>query len=159
MKMKIALGADPFGLELKDKVKAHLQALGHEVVDLGGSKAQEVPYYAIARDVGRRVAAGDVDRGVLCCGSGMGVAIIANKVRGVYAAVCEDVMAARNARSINNANVLTLGGMITAETRANQIVDAFLETEFKSGWDGELRDFLEESMDHIERLEDEEYGQ
>jgi ribose 5-phosphate isomerase B len=155
--MKIALGADPFGLDLKERIKRHLQEHGHTVVDVGGSAGAERPYYEVAREVGRIVGRGELDRGILFCGSGMGMAILANKVKGVYAAVCEDVSAATNARAINNANVLALGGLVTAEARARQIVDAFLTTRFTNGM-GELTPFLERSMGEIARIEDEEFG-
>jgi ribose 5-phosphate isomerase B len=151
--MKIGIGADPFGVGLKAAVKEHLEGAGHECVDLGGSEDEERTYYDVAHELGGRVARGELERGVLVCGTGMGMAIIANKHPGVYAAVCEDASTAVKARSINNANVLTLGELVTASFRACEIVDAFLETEFKSGWDPEIQDFLDRSMTDIGRLE------
>ena len=94
MVMKIALGADPFGLELKEAVKKHLLALGHECMDLGGTADEARVYYEVAHNLARVVGSGICDRGVLVCGTGMGMAIIANKHPGVYAAVCEDPSAA-----------------------------------------------------------------
>ena len=85
------------------------------------------------------------------------MAIIANKHPNVYAAVCEDPSTATKARSINNANVLTMGGMVTASYKAKEIVDAFLTTEFKSGWDEEIQAFLDRSMVDIQRIESEEF--
>ena len=155
--MKIGLGADPFGLELKEAVKQHLLALGHECVDLGGTANEARPYYEVAHELAGKVDSGECDRGVLVCGTGMGMAIIANKHPNVYAAVCEDPSAATKARSINNANIVTLGGMVTAPYKAKEIVDAFLSTEFKSGWDEEIQAFLDRSMIEIQRIESQEF--
>ncbi|HXV83163.1 MAG TPA: RpiB/LacA/LacB family sugar-phosphate isomerase [Candidatus Binatia bacterium] len=155
--MKIGLGADPFGLELKEAVKQHLLALGHECVDLGGTADQARPYYEVAHDLAKKVGSGEFERGILTCGTGMGMTIVANKHRNVYAVVCEDPSAAVKARSINNANILTLGGMITAPYKAKEIIDAFLGTTFKSGWDNEIQAFLDRSMLEIERIESEEF--
>ena len=128
-------------------------------MDLGGSAAEERAYYDVAHDLAGLLGAGELERGVLVCGTGMGMAIVANKHPGVYAAVCEDPGAAAKARSINNANVLTLGGMLTAPARAREIVDAFLATEFKSGWKPDVQAFLERSMEDIRRIEGEAFGE
>jgi ribose 5-phosphate isomerase B len=156
--MKIGIGADPFGIGLKETVKEHLESKGHECVDLGGAAGEDRSYYDVAHELGGRIASGEIERGVLVCGTGMGMAIIANKHPGVYAAVCEDASSAAKARSINNANVLTLGELVTAPFRAREIVDAFLDTEFKSGWDADTRSFLDRSMVDIDRLERETFG-
>lgn len=151
--MKIAVGADPFGMALRDVVKTHLEANGHRCIDLGGTSENERPYYEVADDLGGRISKGEFDVGVLVCGTGMGMAIIANKHRGVYAAVCEDASTAVRARSINNANVLTLGAMVTAEFKAKEIVDSFLATSFKSGWSADIQSFLDESMVRVAEIE------
>jgi len=155
--MKIGLGADPFGLALKETVKQHLLEQGHECLDLGGTADEACPYYEVAHALAGKVASGECDRGILVCGTGMGMAIIANKHPHVYAAVCEDPSAAAKARSINNANVLTMGGMVTASYKANEIVDAFLTTTFRNGWDDEIKAFLDRSMVEIQRIESEEF--
>jgi ribose 5-phosphate isomerase B len=155
--MKIGLGADPFGLELKEAVKQHLLALGHACVDVGGTADEARPYYEVAHELARKVGSGEYDRGILVCGTGMGMAIIANKHPNVYAAVCEDPSAATKARSINNANIVTLGGMVTTPYKAKKIVDAFLTTEFKSGWDEAIQAFLDRSMVEIQRIESDEF--
>jgi ribose 5-phosphate isomerase B len=154
--MIIGLGADPFGVELKEAIKEHLLAAGHECMDFGGNTEEQRAYYEVAHELAKRVGSGTCERGVLVCGTGMGMAIIANKHRGVYAAVCEDAATAARARSINNANVLTLGGMVTAPFKAKEIVDAFMATEFKSGWNEEIQAFLDESMLNIQRIESDE---
>jgi len=156
--MYIGLGADPFGLELKEAVKQHLLAQGHTCVDLGGTADKVRPYYDVAHELARKVGSGECDRGILVCGTGMGMAIVANKHPNVYAAVCEDPSTAVKARSINNANVLTMGGMVTAPYKGREIVDAFLATEFKSGWDPDIQAFLDRSVGEIQRIESQEFA-
>lgn len=156
--MKIGLGADPFGVELKEAVKEHLVAGGHTCVDIGGTEKDSRPYYEVAHELAEKVETGECERGILVCGTGMGMAIVANKHPNVYAAVCEDPSAAAKARSINNANVLTMGGMVTAPFKAKEIVDAFLTTAFKSGWNSEIQSFLDRSVTEIQRIESEEFG-
>jgi len=155
--MIIGLGADPFGVELKESVKRHLEMTGYVVQDLGGSNDRQHTYYDVAHEIAEKVGSGTCERGVLVCGTGMDMAIVANKHPGVYAAVCEDVETATKARSINNANVLTLGGMVIATSKANEIVDAFLSTEFKSGWGDQTQVFLDQSMLDIQRIESEKF--
>ncbi len=155
--MKIGIGADPFGVELKEVVKQHLLTTGHQCVDLGGTADEERPYYEVAHELAEKINSGQCERGILVCGTGMGMAIIANKHPKVYAAVCENYSAAVKARSINNANIVTLGGMVTAPYRAKEIVDAFLITEFKSGWDDDIQDFLDRSMVEIQQIEFQEF--
>nr|WP_293104134.1 RpiB/LacA/LacB family sugar-phosphate isomerase [Okeania sp. SIO2F4] len=132
--MKIAIGADPYGFDIKEAVKQHLQNKGIEVEDIGvNNSTQETPYYQVAAQVSQMVGTQQVERGILVCGTGMGMAIIANKYPHVYAAVCENSFAAEKSRSINNYNVLTLGGFVTTPLVAQEIVDIWLTTEFKQG--------------------------
>jgi ribose 5-phosphate isomerase B len=153
--MKVVIGADSWGLELKDTIKAHLSDKSDIAVeDLGVNRVEsKTPYYQIASDAAMRVADGSADRGILVCGTGMGMSIIANKHPGVFAAVCETVFAAEKSRSINNSNVLTLGGFITTPTIAREIVDAWLSTEFTQDWDPDIRQWLQNSMGDINDLE------
>ncbi|WP_293124496.1 RpiB/LacA/LacB family sugar-phosphate isomerase [Okeania sp. SIO1I7] len=112
--MKILLGADTYGFHLKEAVKQYLLNQELEVEDVGISdRLTETPYYHIASEVAKRVGSNQEYRGILVCGTGMGMAIIANKHPNVYAAVCESIYAAQKSRSINNSNILTLGGLIT----------------------------------------------
>ena len=157
--MKIALGADIYGFDLKEAVKAYLLAQGHEVEDLGiDTDDATTPYYQTALNVAKLVSAHQVDRGILCCGTGMGMAIIANKFSGVYAAVCENAHAAEKSRSINNSNVLTMGGMFTTPTLAQNIVETWLKTEFTQGWDPDIQAWLDNSMKDIAELETAQFG-
>ena len=131
--MRIALGADHAGYPLKTAVAKHLADLGHDVIDLGTDSEASVDYPSFCAAVGRAVVSGEADRGIVMGGSGQGEAIAANKVHGVRAALCLDQFTARLAREHNDANVLSLGGRILAETFAMTIVDVFLETAFEGG--------------------------
>ena len=131
--MRIALGADHAGFEMKEQLRAWLVVRGHEVEDLGTHGPSSVDYPDFAGEVGRRVNRGEADLGVLVCGSGTGMAISANKVRGVRAANCWDVTAARLARAHNDANVLALGSRLVGPGLAEDILETFLETPFEQG--------------------------
>jgi len=131
--MKIVVAADPWAIELKDAIKAHLQGRGHTVEDLGGSAENPAPYYDLASAAARKVQNGEAERAVLCCGTGMGMAIVANKFTGVYASVVESPLAARLCRAVNNANVLTLGSLLLTPFVALEAVDAWLDTAHTQG--------------------------
>jgi ribose 5-phosphate isomerase B len=131
--MRVALGGDHAGFELKTQVAKHLVGLGHDVVDLGTDSEEPVDYPAYCVAVGRAVASGEVDFGIVLGGTGQGEAIAANKVRGVRAALCQNEFMARLAREHNDANVLALGGRVLGEPLAIAIVDAFLAAEFQGG--------------------------
>lgn len=129
--MKIGLGSDDAGARLRGAVADRLRGLGYDVDDVGvddGSKA----YPSVAFEVAERVAAGDYDRAILICGTGIGVMIAANKVPGVYAALCHDVYSAERARKSNNAQILTMGARVIGEMSALTVVDAWLRSEFES---------------------------
>ena len=131
--MKIALGADHAGVALKDEVKRALTEMRVEVTDFGTETETSVDYPDFARPVADAVASGTHDRGILVCGSGVGMAIAANKVAGVRAAHVLDVESARLSREHNDVNVLALAARVTAAPRALSIVKAFLETAFAGG--------------------------
>lgn len=131
--MKIAIGSDHAGYELKTLLAKRLADLGHEVTDFGTDSTEPVDYPAFCAAVGRAVAAGDADRGIVLGGSGQGEAMAANKVKGVRAALCNDLYTARLARSHNDANVLSMGARIVAEALATEILDLFLGTPFEGG--------------------------
>jgi ribose 5-phosphate isomerase B len=130
---KIALGADHAGWELKDKIKAHLQQQGYEVDDRGTSSGESVDYPDFAKAVGEEVARKQADLGVLVCGSGIGMAIAANKVPGIRAANVTSEYEAQMCREHNGANVLALGARILDPEKALAIVDKFLHTQFAGG--------------------------
>ena len=132
--MRICIGSDHAGYELKTAVKSHLLALGHEVEDLGTYEPQvSVDYPDYGRRVAQQVAAGAGERGIVICGTGIGVSIAANKVHGIRAALCTDSYMARMARLHNDANVLALGGRVVGVGLALDIVDTFLTTAYEGG--------------------------
>lgn len=131
--MRVALGADHAGFELKDRLKRLLDELGIAHEDFGTSSGQSVDYPDFAREVAAGVASGAFDRGILVCGSGIGMAIAANKVAGVRAAAVFDAETARLSREHNDLNVLTLGARLLPESRARDIVRIFLDTVFEGG--------------------------
>jgi ribose 5-phosphate isomerase B len=131
--MKIAIGADHAGFELKDLLRDALRAAGHEVEDLGTDSKASIDYPDYAKAVALKVSAGAAERGILVCASGVGMSIAANKVRGVRAALAVHEEEVRLARQHNNANVLTLGQRFTAPQHALAMVEVFLETPFDGG--------------------------
>ncbi|MFW5798848.1 MAG: ribose 5-phosphate isomerase B [Planctomycetota bacterium] len=131
--MKIALGADHAGYDAKQSLLEHLRDAGHEVVDYGTHSHESTDYPLQAARVARSVSAGKVDRGVLVCGTGIGMSITANRFRGVRAAVVHDTFTAEVARSHNDANVLCLGSRVLGQEKMNRLVDIFLSTDFEGG--------------------------
>ncbi len=131
--MRIALGADHAGLPLKDALRLHLEAGGHTVDDLGTHSAESTDYPDWAARVGRAVAAAEAERGILVCGTGVGMAMAANRINGVRAACCNNEFTASLARGHNDANVLTLGAREIAAPHAEAIVEVFLSTAFEGG--------------------------
>jgi ribose 5-phosphate isomerase B len=132
-KQRIALGADHAGFRVKELVKQHLAAQGYAVEDLGTHSAESVDYPDYARKVAESVAAGRAQTGILVCGTGIGMAMTANKVPGIRAAVAHDAMTAHLAREHNDANVLTFGARVVTDERALEIVREFLSTAFAGG--------------------------
>lgn len=131
--MKIALGADHAGYQLKDQIKQHLEQQGISVCDEGTSSAESVDYPDYARAVAHDVSGQRADLGILVCGSGIGMAITANKVDGIRAANVSTEYEAQMSREHNNANVLTLGARILSADEAFRIVDKWLATQFAGG--------------------------
>lgn len=131
--MKIAVGADHGGFELKTLIARRLCELGHEIEDFGADSSESVDYPHYAQVVGRAVAAGKFARGILICGTGIGIGIAANKVRGIRAASCSDTYSARMSRQHNDANILCLGGRVVGPGLALDIVDVWLAAEFEGG--------------------------
>lgn len=129
--MRIAIGSDHAGYELKTVVADHLRKLGHDVDDLGTHSPERCDYPPICASVGRKVAAGAADYGIVIGGSGQGEQISANKVNGIRAALCPDEYTARLARLHNDANVCSLGARVLAPEYATAVVDVFLSTTFE----------------------------
>jgi ribose 5-phosphate isomerase B len=134
--VRIAVGADANGYGLKEVVKRHLQERGFEVVDHGIGAEEDVDYPDVAEPVARAVAAGDVDRAVLVCGTGLGMAIAANKIHGVRAAPVTDPYSAERAIKSNDARVLCLGSLVVGTEVAKLLVDHWVDGEFAGGNSG-----------------------
>ena len=131
--MKIVIGNDHAAVELKFIIKEHLEAKGHEVINVGANTPESVDYPAIGEKAGRMIVAGEADCGVLICGTGVGISIAANKVKGIRASVCSEHFSARYTRLHNDANVLCLGARVIGEGLAIELVDIFLDTEAEGG--------------------------
>ncbi|MDQ7039305.1 MAG: ribose 5-phosphate isomerase B [Aquificota bacterium] len=131
--MKIAIGSDHAGFRLKERIKDFLRAKGHEVIDFGTRSEASTHYPLFAKEVALAVQRGDAHRGILICGTGIGMSITANKFKGVRAALCLNEYMARMSRLHNDANVLCLGGRVLGEDLALSIVEVWLETHFEGG--------------------------
>lgn len=133
--MKIAIGADHGGYELKESIKKHLEEVGgYEITDYGTHSTDSVDYAEIAFKVGNAVTNSDEKiLGILCCGTGIGISMAANKVKCVRAACCSDYFSAKFTRLHNDANILCMGGRVVGPGLANEMVDVFLNTEFEGG--------------------------
>jgi ribose 5-phosphate isomerase B len=131
--MKIAIGSDHRGFDVKGRIVTLLERLGHEVSDVGPVGSESVDYPDFAFEVARAVSAGRVDRGILICGTGIGMCIAANKVAGVRAAPCHDSITAEMSRRHNNANVLCLSADLLGGELLDRMVRIWLETEFEGG--------------------------
>jgi len=129
--VRIAIGSDHAGYALKENLKEHLESLGHEVEDVGTHSEEPADYPPFCAAVGRAVREGKAERGVVLGGSGQGEQIAANKVRGVRAALCNDLFTAALSREHNDANVLSMGARIVAPALARAILDRWLETAFE----------------------------
>ena len=129
----IAIGSDHGGFELKEKLMEHLSERGLEYKDFGTYSSASCDYPVYAKAVARAVASGECDRGILICGTGVGISISANKIKGIRAALCGDWYSAKYTRLHNDANVLCMGGRVIGAGLAAEIVDVFLDTEFEGG--------------------------
>ena len=132
-KIKIAIGSDHGGFEYKASIIKALQVKGYDIVDMGTYSPESCDYPIIAKKVARAVAKGDFEKGILVCGTGIGMSMAANKVTGIRAAVCGDTFSARATRAHNNANILCLGQRVVGEGLALDIVDIWLTTKFEGG--------------------------
>lgn len=150
--MKIIIAADPFALTLKKAIVEHLKKAGHEVIDYGATEQKEIPYYESCPVACKAFQKGEAERMILLCGSGMGMSMIANRFKGVRAAVVESVFAAQKCRAINNANTLCLGAMIWGDWMACEAVDAFLKTSLGDGLEG-IAGFLNQAARIVEKIE------
>lgn len=131
--MRVALGADHGGFELKEVIHQHLESQGIEILDYGTHSKESVDYPRYGFAVGNAITKNEADLGIVVCGTGLGISIAANKIPGIRAAVCSETYSARMAREHNNANILALGARVIGVGLALEIVDVFLKTEFSGG--------------------------
>ena len=128
----IGIGNDHAAVDLKNEIKAYLEEKGYKVVNYGTDSSESCDYPIYGAKVGHAVASGEVDAGVLICGTGIGISITANKIKGIRAALCSDTFSAHATREHNDANILAMGARVVGEGLALDIVDTFLETEFSN---------------------------
>ena len=147
--MRIAVGSDHAGYDAKQEVLQMLEEHGHEVRDMGAYSRESVDHPDIAVAVSECVARGEADRGILVCGTGIGMSITANKVRGIRAALCHDEFTASASREHNDANVIAMGARLTGSDMAKACIDAFLSTEF--GGDRHIRRVQKLSNPHFSK--------
>lgn len=131
--LRIAIGSDHGGYEYKEQIVSHLKEKGYECVDVGTYSTDSCDYPVIARAVTTKITTGEADRGILICGTGIGMSIVANKIKGIRAALCGDTFSARASRAHNNSNVLCLGERVIGINLAMDIVDIWLESKFEGG--------------------------
>ncbi len=131
--MKIATGNDHTAVELKNIIKAFLEEKGHEVLDLGTNSTESCDYPVYGEKVGRAVASGEADLGIVICGTGVGISLAANKVKGVRACVCSEPYTAKLSRMHNNSNVLAFGARVVGSEMAKMITEEWLNAEYEGG--------------------------
>ncbi len=147
--MIIALACDHGGFPVKNVIKSHIEKMGHTVIDLGTDTTDSVDYPDYAVRIGQAITNGQAERGILLCGSGVGASIAANKIKGIYAAVCHDTYSARQGVQHDNMNVLCLGARVVGPELIKELVDAFLSATFLSNEERYVR-----RVNKIYKLED-----
>ncbi len=131
--MKIAIGNDHVAVDMKNHIVKYLEAKGHEMVNLGVDSSESCDYPVYGKKVADAVACGECDCGILICGTGVGISMAANKVKGIRAAVCSDPYTARLTKQHNNANIIAFGARVVGEATAEMIVDEYLNAEYEGG--------------------------
>ena len=131
--LNIAVASDHGGYSLKEKIKRHLEGMGINVIDFGTDGEASVDYPDFGEAAAKAVAGGEADKGIICCGTGIGISLAANKVSGIRCAVVSDTYSAKMSRAHNNANMLSLGERVVGKGLALEIVDVWLKTEFEGG--------------------------
>lgn len=156
--MKLVIGSDKAGFKLKESIMQMLVQQGHEIEDVGTVNEDDPkPHTLTAPAAARQIAAKKAERGILICGTGMGMAITANKYKGIYAAVTESVYSAEYCRKINDANILCIGAFIVGETMAKEMVNTFLRTDFVQGFPAWRSEFLHGQNKLLAEIEKENF--
>ena len=148
--MKIIIGSDPFAYSLKNEILKHLESRQFEILD--ADTFSNEPYFNVAKKAANLVANGSADCGILLCGTGAGLSIVANKVAGVRAVCVESVFAAKKAKTINNANIITMGSMIVGPAMACDMTDAWIDSKFTEGFPG-LEGFLNDALNSVKKID------
>ena len=130
---KIAMGNDHSAVEMKEAIKAYVEQKGYEVIDFGTNSSESCDYPVYGEKVGRAVASGEADYGIAICGTGVGISLAANKVKGIRACVCSEPYTAKLSRVHNNSNVLAFGARVVGSELAKMITEAWLDAEFEGG--------------------------
>lgn len=155
--MKIAIASDLSGFPLKEAIVKHLKEKGYDVSDFGIPNADEPqPYFIQAPKVAGALLSGAAEKGILICGTGQGMAIVANKFKGIYACVVDDLFSGERAKIINNANIITMGGWVTAPFLGCEIVDSWLSMEFTQKMEFK-KDFLTNAFNQVKKIEEENF--
>lgn len=141
---RIIVSSDHADIAMRQTIAKHVEALGHEVLDIGPTTSESTHYPKHGKAAAERVASGEFDLGVLLCGTGQGIMMAASKVKGIRCGVCSDTFSARMIRQHNNANMLSMGARVIGEGLALDIVDAFLNAEFEGGRHATRVDMIEE---------------
>ncbi|MDK9294601.1 ribose 5-phosphate isomerase B [Propionibacterium freudenreichii] len=142
--MRIAMGSDHAGFELKEHLKGYLQDKGHDVIDVGTHSTESVDYPVYGAGAARKVAAGEADRAIVVCGTGLGIGMAAGKVPGIRCAIVSEVYSAQMSRLHNDANALALGARVIGTGVAEEIVDVWTTTDFLGGRHGRRVDMIED---------------
>ena len=142
--MKLAVGSDHIGISLKRHLKEYLKQQGHEIIDVGADSEERTDYPIYGYKAAQLVISGEADYGILVCGTGVGISLAANKVNGIRAVVCSESYSAYMARLHNSANMVSMGARVVGEAVAEQIVDAFLNTDYEGGRHQRRIDMLSE---------------
>ena len=131
--MRIAIGSDHIAFEFKEQIKAYIQSIKHQLTDFGTHSTGRVDYTDYGFAVAEAVASGEYDRGIVCCGTGIGISIAANKVKGIRCVVCSEPYSAKASREHNDTNVLSFGSRVIGIEMAKMIIDEWLQTPFEGG--------------------------
>jgi ribose 5-phosphate isomerase B len=152
---KIVLAADPMGAGLKNAVKKHLESEGYEIIDYGTDCAENfVTYFGISAKAAKAIQQGLADKGIVFCGTGVGVGITANKFKGIYCGIVDSEFAAEQCKVINNCNMLAMGGWLMSETKAILAVDNWLNKKFNEGTPEQFVKIVEDGVAGIAKIED-----
>ncbi|MGC8821116.1 MAG: RpiB/LacA/LacB family sugar-phosphate isomerase [Fervidobacterium sp.] len=158
MTKRIVIGSDKSGYNLKELIKKFLESRGYEVEDVGTKDLDNwLPFYEVAPRVARKIQSGEYERGILICGTGAGMSIVANKFKGIYAVAVEGSYTSRMAKVINNANVLTMGGWVVAPEQACDMVERWLNASFTEGLEEWRQELLRGAQNKIKEIEEENY--